>query len=89
MQEKRVSSLAIEEVCVSDADGDLSTLVTSKRRASWKRHASLTRSVSRCVSCQSFCLGVGSRTRFVLQEFNSHLDSLSEHYDIPKVSWTK
>ena len=24
-----------------------------------------------------------------MQEFNSHLDQLSEHYDIPKVSWTK
>lgn len=24
-----------------------------------------------------------------VEEFNSHLDSLSEHYDIPKVSWTK
>jgi len=24
-----------------------------------------------------------------VEEFNRHLDSLSEHYDIPKVSWTK
>lgn len=24
-----------------------------------------------------------------VDEFNKHLDSLSEHYDIPKVSWTK
>lgn len=24
-----------------------------------------------------------------VEEFNAHLDSLSEHYDIPKVSWTK
>ncbi|CAM1300048.1 FAM32A (predicted) [Pycnogonum litorale] len=24
-----------------------------------------------------------------VEEFNSHLDSLTEHYDIPKVSWTK
>jgi len=24
-----------------------------------------------------------------VEDFNSHLDSLSEHYDIPKVSWTK
>lgn len=24
-----------------------------------------------------------------VEEFNKHLDSLSEHYDIPKVSWTK
>ena len=24
-----------------------------------------------------------------VEEFNKHLDSLTEHYDIPKVSWTK
>ncbi|GFQ97243.1 protein FAM32A [Trichonephila clavata] len=24
-----------------------------------------------------------------VEEFNHHLDSLTEHYDIPKVSWTK
>jgi len=24
-----------------------------------------------------------------IMEFNEHLDNLSEHYDIPKVSWTK
>jgi len=24
-----------------------------------------------------------------IMEFNQHLDNLSEHYDIPKVSWTK
>lgn len=24
-----------------------------------------------------------------VEEFNKHLDSLSEHHDIPKVSWTK
>lgn len=24
-----------------------------------------------------------------VEEFNKHLDSLSEHYDVPKVSWTK
>lgn len=24
-----------------------------------------------------------------VEELNRHLDSLSEHYDIPKVSWTK
>lgn len=24
-----------------------------------------------------------------LQDFNRHLDNLTEHYDIPKVSWTK
>jgi len=24
-----------------------------------------------------------------IMEFNEHLDKLSEHYDIPKVSWTK
>eukprot|EP00745_Piridium_sociabile_P045658 TRINITY_DN99255_c1_g2_i1.p1 TRINITY_DN99255_c1_g2~~TRINITY_DN99255_c1_g2_i1.p1 ORF type:complete len:114 (-),score=36.03 TRINITY_DN99255_c1_g2_i1:513-854(-) len=24
-----------------------------------------------------------------IMEFNKHLDSLSEHFDIPKVSWTK
>lgn len=24
-----------------------------------------------------------------VEEFNAHLDGLSEHYDIPKVSWTK
>lgn len=24
-----------------------------------------------------------------VEEFNKHLNSLSEHYDIPKVSWTK
>jgi protein FAM32A len=24
-----------------------------------------------------------------VEEFNDHLDTLSEHYDIPKVSWTK
>ncbi|OQV24962.1 putative Protein FAM32A [Hypsibius exemplaris] len=24
-----------------------------------------------------------------VEDFNKHLDSLSEHYDIPKVSWTK
>lgn len=24
-----------------------------------------------------------------VEDFNRHLDSLSEHYDIPKVSWTK
>ncbi|KFM63010.1 Protein FAM32A, partial [Stegodyphus mimosarum] len=24
-----------------------------------------------------------------VEEFNRHLDSLTEHYDIPKVSWTK
>lgn len=24
-----------------------------------------------------------------VEEFNSHLENLSEHYDIPKVSWTK
>lgn len=23
------------------------------------------------------------------QDFNRHLDTLTEHYDIPKVSWTK
>uniref|UniRef100_A0A3B1JCT9 Family with sequence similarity 32 member A n=1 Tax=Astyanax mexicanus TaxID=7994 RepID=A0A3B1JCT9_ASTMX len=23
------------------------------------------------------------------REFNRHLDTLTEHYDIPKVSWTK
>ncbi|KAL5486955.1 hypothetical protein EMCRGX_G019499 [Ephydatia muelleri] len=26
---------------------------------------------------------------YLFQELNRHLDSLSEHYDIPKVSWTK
>lgn len=26
---------------------------------------------------------------FVFQKFNDYLDGLSEHYDIPKVSWTK
>lgn len=26
---------------------------------------------------------------FFLQDFNRHLDNLTEHYDIPKVSWTK
>lgn len=26
---------------------------------------------------------------FCLQDFNRHLDTLTEHYDIPKVSWTK
>lgn len=25
----------------------------------------------------------------LLQDFNRHLDTLTEHYDIPKVSWTK
>ena len=25
----------------------------------------------------------------LLQDFNKHLDSLTEHFDIPKVSWTK
>lgn len=25
----------------------------------------------------------------ILQDFNSQLDNLSEHFDIPKVSWTK
>ncbi|XP_032801876.1 protein FAM32A isoform X1 [Petromyzon marinus] len=24
-----------------------------------------------------------------VEEFNRHLDTLTEHYDIPKVSWTK
>lgn len=24
-----------------------------------------------------------------VEEFNAKLDNLSEHYDIPKVSWTK
>ncbi|XP_062869057.1 protein FAM32A-like [Trichomycterus rosablanca] len=24
-----------------------------------------------------------------VEEFNRHLDNLTEHYDIPKVSWTK
>ena len=24
-----------------------------------------------------------------VEDFNRHLDGLSEHYDIPKVSWTK
>ena len=24
-----------------------------------------------------------------VEEFNSHLENLTEHYDIPKVSWTK
>ena len=24
-----------------------------------------------------------------VEEFNRHLDSLTEHFDIPKVSWTK
>uniref|UniRef100_T1JHZ6 Protein FAM32A n=1 Tax=Strigamia maritima TaxID=126957 RepID=T1JHZ6_STRMM len=24
-----------------------------------------------------------------VEEFNNHLDQLTEHYDIPKVSWTK
>ena len=24
-----------------------------------------------------------------VEKFNKHLDSLTEHYDIPKVSWTK
>jgi len=24
-----------------------------------------------------------------VEEFNTHLENLSEHYDIPKVSWTK
>ncbi|XDV22731.1 hypothetical protein PO909_027575 [Leuciscus waleckii] len=24
-----------------------------------------------------------------VEDFNRHLDSLTEHYDIPKVSWTK
>lgn len=24
-----------------------------------------------------------------VEDFNRHLDTLSEHYDIPKVSWTK
>ncbi|XP_014277328.1 protein FAM32A [Halyomorpha halys] len=24
-----------------------------------------------------------------VEEFNKHLDSLTEHFDIPKVSWTK
>ena len=24
-----------------------------------------------------------------VEDFNRHLDELSEHYDIPKVSWTK
>ncbi|XP_064387083.1 protein FAM32A-like [Halichondria panicea] len=24
-----------------------------------------------------------------VEEFNSHLDTLTEHFDIPKVSWTK
>jgi len=32
--------------------------------------------------------GVKSHKQRV-EEFNNHLDSLSEHYDIPKVSWTK
>lgn len=26
---------------------------------------------------------------FLPQDFNRHLDTLTEHYDIPKVSWTK
>ena len=26
---------------------------------------------------------------FHFQDFNNYLDNLSEHYDIPKVSWTK
>ena len=24
-----------------------------------------------------------------VEDFNRHLDTLTEHYDIPKVSWTK
>jgi len=24
-----------------------------------------------------------------VEEFNRHLDGLTEHFDIPKVSWTK
>ena len=24
-----------------------------------------------------------------VQDFNRHLDTLTEHYDIPKVSWTR
>jgi len=24
-----------------------------------------------------------------VEEFNKHLDNLTEHFDIPKVSWTK
>lgn len=24
-----------------------------------------------------------------VEEFNRHLDNLTEHFDIPKVSWTK
>lgn len=24
-----------------------------------------------------------------VEKFNQHLDSLTEHFDIPKVSWTK
>lgn len=24
-----------------------------------------------------------------VEKFNEHLDSLTEHFDIPKVSWTK
>ncbi len=24
-----------------------------------------------------------------VEEFNRHLDNLTEHYDVPKVSWTK
>lgn len=35
------------------------------------------------------CLTAMTMTDIPDQEFNNHLDSLSEHYDIPKVSWTK
>ncbi|GAB6031658.1 Protein fam32a [Chamberlinius hualienensis] len=36
------------------------------------------------------CLEKASKThKQRVEAFNRHLDSLTEHYDIPKVSWTK
>lgn len=41
-------------------------------------------------NCQDRILKKAAKThKQRVEEFNRHLDSLSEHYDIPKVSWTK
>jgi hypothetical protein len=36
-----------------------------------------------------YCHLVHTDVVYLLQDFNRHLDTLTEHYDIPKVSWTK
>ena len=86
-QQREAIERAIEH---SDSSNDKSGVELSSNRKTWMTDAEkkvLAQQEKR--QLEKIMAKAKKSHKQRVEEFNSHLENLTEHYDIPKVSWTK